>query len=447
MQASVRRRVARGSASVFGLRMIGSALGLGVSAALAHILTHHTLGTYFLVLNMVMIGSTLGEMGLDRTVVRFVASSMATGDLGRARRTVRNVMLLGTFGSLVAAAVLILGLGTALTQDLYTSPVVGLVLVLSAAWLVASGLQALLAETLRGFQRFGLATVFGGVLVNFFSLLVFGGAWLLEARPTLGWVVAWSVALTSAGAVIAAIVVARRVRTLGPPGESPVREILRVSWPLLITSIASFVVGTGVDLWVVGAYGTRSDVAVYGAASRLSLLLATPFLIVSQVVPPIIAELYAQGKRHQLERSVRGVSTVATVPALIMLAVFMVGGAAIMGFVYGPYFSAGATVLVVLSIARVVAVATGSSGTALMMTGYQRTMMNITLFSALVSVVSEIILGRSFGMLGVAAATSAAQILQNLMQLFWARRRLGVWTHAEFSIKPLKTAFKMVARR
>ncbi len=437
----------RGSAWVFAGRMAASFLGLVVYAALAHILKHRELGAYFLVLNVVMIGSTIGEMGLDRTVVRFLAASMATGDLGRARRTVRNVLLLGSIGSLVSAAVFVLGLGTLLSHHLLHSPLLGGVLVLAGAWLVASALQGLLAETLRGFQNFGLATLFGGLLVNAFSLIVFGGAWLWDTHPSLAWVVVSTVSLTSGSCLVAGLVVRRRVRALGPAGDSPMTEILAVSWPLLITSIASFMVGTGVDLWVVGAYGNQADVAVYGAASRLALLLATPFLIVGQVVPPIIAELHAGGKRHQLERSVRAVSTVATLPALLVMGVFVVAGGTIMGLVYGSYYARGAAVLAVLSGARVFAVATGSSGTALMMTGHQRMMMGITVTTGFLSVGAELVLVHPFGMIGVAIATATAQVLQNSLQLVFAKQRLGIWTHARFSLKPFKTALKMAAPR
>jgi O-antigen/teichoic acid export membrane protein len=443
----VRRRIVRGSIWVFSGRIAASACGLFVAASLARILHHQVLGTYFLILNIVTIGSTIGEMGLDRTVVRYVAASLATDDPGRARRTVRNVLILGTFGSLVSSSVLVLGLGSVLGSHIFHSPVAPSLLVLAAAWLVATALQGLLAETLRGFQRFGLATVFGGLLVNAFSMVVFGGAWLLDVHPALALVVATSLALTSMGAVLAALFVARRTRRLGPLGDAPAGEIFQVSWPLLITNLSSFAVGTGIDLWVVGIYANRSDVAVYGAASRLSVLLAMPFLMVAQVVPPIIAELHAKGRKHQLERALRSVSTVASIPAIAVMALFVVAGGWVMGTIYGPYFSRGSLVLVVLSASTLVLVATGSSGNALMMTGNQRIMMRITIFSAALSVSMELVLVHPFGMVGVASATCVAQVVQNLLQLLVARRRLGIWTQATLSLRPVRTALRMMVRR
>jgi O-antigen/teichoic acid export membrane protein len=95
-------------------------------------------------------------------------------------------------------------------------------------------------------------------------------------------------------------------------------------------------------------------------------------------------------------------------------------------------------VLAILSCARLVAVCTGSSGATLMMTGHQRTMMAITVTTGVASLTAEILLAPTYGITGVAAATCAAQIMQNTLQLIYARLRVGIWTHARFSLEPLR---------
>jgi O-antigen/teichoic acid export membrane protein len=95
-------------------------------------------------------------------------------------------------------------------------------------------------------------------------------------------------------------------------------------------------------------------------------------------------------------------------------------------------------VLVILSCARLVAVCTGSSGVTLMMTGHQRTMMLITVGSGAFALTAEILLAPAYGITGVAAATCAAQILLNGLQLVFARIHVGIWTHARFSLEPIR---------
>ena len=436
--AAVRRRLVRGSATVFGGMALATVLTLILSHILANTLGPSRLGAYFLVFSMVTIGSIVAQMGLDRTVVRLVSASRGTGDAGRARRSVRTIFAMGLASSLLLAGLLVLGLGNFVAIHIYHSDAVAGVIGLAAVWTVVTALLSLTAETFRGFQRFWPATLYSGLAVDALLVAGFGALWAAGARPSLREAVALSAGATAVALLAGLLTLRGPVSRLSGDGDVRVREVASISVPLLVTSLASFAVGTGVDLWVVGHFRPATDVALYGAASRLVFFVATPFIIVSQVVPPIIAELYARGEKEQLESSLRSISTLAGVPAASVLLVFVFAGGFVMETVYTPFFREGATVLAILSVARLVAVCTGSSGATLMMTGHQRTMMSLTIATGVVSLTGEILLAPSYGITGVACATCAAQIMQNLLQLIYARVRVGIWTHAMFSLEPIR---------
>ena len=333
---------------------------------------------------------------------------------------------------------LVLGLGDFIAVHIYHSDAVAGVVGLAAAWVLVKSLLALTAETFRGFKRFWPATLYNGLAVDSVLVLAFGAMWIAGVHPSLGEAVAVSVAATGVALLAGLAMLRPSVSRLTGEGGVGTREVVSISWPLLVTSIASFGVGTGVDLWVVGHFRPASDVALYGAAYRLVFFVATGFIIVSQVVPPIIAELHTRGEKHELEKALRSISTLAGIPAILVLVVFLAAGPFVMELVYGPFFRQGATVLAILSCARLVAVCTGSSGATLMMTGHQRTMMTLTFCTAIFSVTTEILLAPTYGITGVAAATAVAQTMQNLLQLVFARVRVGIWTHARFSLEPLR---------
>jgi O-antigen/teichoic acid export membrane protein len=435
--AAIRRRLARGSATVFIGMTAGTLLTLFVNAALARILRHDRLGAYFLVFSLVTFGTTISQLGLDRTVVRLISASLATGRPGRARRAILVAFALGAAGSAAVAAILVAGLGDFLADRVYHSRAIPGVITLAALWIVVNALLSLAGETFRGFQRFWPATFFSGLAVDILLAVAFGGLWLSGARPSLEEAVGVSIAASAIALAVAVAMLVRPVSALRGPGTVRIRKVTSISLPLLGTSVASFMLGTGVDLWVVGHFRPAADVALYGAASRLVFFVATPLIVVSQVVPPIIAELYARGERRQLEVALRNVSTVTGIPAAAVLIAFLVAGGPIMHLMYGPGFAAGATVLAILSVSRLVAVCTGSSGTTLMMTGHQRTMFAITLCSGLAALAGEILLAPGYGITGVAAATSCAQVAQNLLQLIFARIHVGIWTHARMSLEPV----------
>lgn len=151
----------------------------------------------------------------------------------------------------------------------------------------------------------------------------------------------------------------------------------------------------------------------------------------------MIAELHAQRRMGELERAVRSGATLAAIPSLAVLVVFMLFGSSVMEAVYGPFYVRGASILAILSLGRLALVWTGSSGVALLMTGHHRAMMYLTLFSAALSVGGGIVAAASYGAVGIAATTTGAAIVQNILQLFLAKRFVGVWTHAYFGPRPL----------
>jgi O-antigen/teichoic acid export membrane protein len=435
--ASLRQRLVRGSGWVFGGKVVGSMLALGTNAFLARLLVPHQLGVYFIGFTTAMIGGTIGT-GFGFAVVRFVAASLATERPARARAAIRLAVRGAALGVLAMVIVLGVTLGPTLEWQFGAASATTAVVVLIVAWAAAVAFQTLIAETFRGFHDFRLATAFDGLVTNVLAVTLLTAVWLAGVSMTLTRALLISVAATVVATAVSATTLRRRVATLPRGGHLQRRELMTVAWPLWVFSAFTFLLGTGIDIWIVGALDGATNAALYGAASRLVLFVATPLIIVSQVVLPIVAQLHAQDRPRQMERTLRDVATVAGIPACGVLLVFLVAGGPILALVYGPPYRGAATVLAVLSFARLFAVYAGTCGVALMMTGHQRTMMTITIISGLLSVSLGLLLGLQFGMVGVAVGTAAGQIFQNLTQLLWAHRRLGIWTHARLSLRPVR---------
>jgi O-antigen/teichoic acid export membrane protein len=442
---SVRSRVLRGSSWVFAGKLITIPLGFVTNALLARLLTPTELGAYFATFTLVLVGSIVAQLGLDRVAVRFVSAALGTGKPGDARDVIRTVFRVGTVSAAATGLVLIFGVGSWLATDVFHSPIMEAVIPVAAGWLVVTALRALIVETFRGFQQFGFATVFDTLLADLLTALAFGALLVMRVRPSVSEVVALSMAFGTVVAIIAGALLLRRVRALQGDGRVPRREVWAMAWPALITDVAIYVLGTGVDLLVLGAFRPLNEVALYGAASRLMMLAVAPYRILQGVTPPIISELYAQGRKKELEQALRAAATLAGIPAALVLGLFVVAGASVMGHVYGPFYRSGATVLAILTVGRLVAVWTGSCGLALMMTGHQKPMMYITVFSGVISITAGILVAPRFGAVGVAVATATTASMQNLLQLFLAKRLVGVSTQAQLSPRKLWRFFSGTA--
>lgn len=435
--ASVKRRFLRGSAWQLSGKVIATVLGLLINSLIARLLAPSEVGAFFTVFTMVAIGSTLAQLGLDRALVRLVSASIATGDPGKARRVIEKTFLVGGAAAVVLAVVLLLGLGSWLATNVLDSPLVAAVIPIAAGWLVATALRSLVVETFRGMQRFNLATLFDVLLVDVLVASIVSALWLLHTEPTLAQIVTVFTVVSVVVLLVGAALLLGRVGELPSGGDAPSREIFAIAWPLLITNVATYLLGTGIDVLVLGAFRAQQEVAVYGAASRLMFLVVTPFLVFQGVVAPIVAELAAKGRMRQLERTLRAVATLAGIPAFVALMVFLVFGSSILGFLYGPFYRQGATMLFVLSLGRLVAVYTGSCAVTLMMTGHQRAVMYITVGFGMASLGAGIALAGPFGGVGVAVATATFASLQNLTTMYAAKRLVGVRTQAYLSLRPL----------
>lgn len=429
----LRRRLVSGGAWAIGGRVAGALIVLGSNALLARILSPQDLGAYFLAMSVVTLGALLGSLGLNGVVVRFVAESMGLNRPARTRRVVGMVSCLGALGAIGVGLVYLL-LGNVLARGIFQDPALGAVTGLVAGWIVAMSLQGLLAETFRGFQDIRLATLFGnfgglvsaGLLLTTLTLL-----WSLGGQVSLAAVVLLAAGSSCAATLLGGWILRRKVANL--PGSSEksrvaVGEVWRVAWPILVINVTLFVLAQA-DLWIVGAFLPQEEVAVYGAAVKLVLLVATPLVVVNAVAPPLIAEMYAQGKRRELERILRAVATLAGAPAFLVFAAYILLGGPLLGLVFGDYYREGAFVLALLALGQLASVFTGACVFTLIMTGHQLMTMTITAACGVLVVLAGMLLVREYGIAGVAAATAAGQALQNILALLGARFATGMWTH------------------
>ncbi|WP_160309686.1 flippase [Rubrobacter aplysinae] len=451
--SSLRNRLLSGSAWALGGKVGASVIGLTTNVILARMLSPGELGAYFLALSIVSFGAIVGCFGLNRSAVRFVAEALGLERRDRARRIVALVIGIGVAGALVSSGAYLL-IGPLIAERLFGSPALVAVTGLVAGWIALSTVQELFAETFRGFHDIRLATLFGGVATGGNSaglimrvMLIFALAtvWLAGGETDLTTVMLVMVGSASVTTFMSVLALRVRMRSVGSTrsgrGEASVREVLGVSAPLFINNITVFFL-TQSDLWIVGAFGSGEEVAIYGAASRFVALVTMPLLVVNAVLPPVIAEMYAQGERGRLEGMLRPFATLAGIPSVIALALFALAGGPILGLVYGEFYAGGALVLALLSLGKLAFVVSGSCGLTLQMTGNQTLIMWISILSGVLFFVGAIWAVQAYGAAGVASVSAGSVIFQSLLMVLAAKWKTGIWTHVNLSVAPVLKVLK-----
>jgi O-antigen/teichoic acid export membrane protein len=422
-----------GSAWALSGKIITALIGLATYALLSRLLAPAELGFYWLAYSIVLFGGTVGTMGLNNAVVRLIAERMGLNEAGKARRLVKRVFGLGVIGALGVGAVYLLA-GDAMVTKMTKSPH-GTTGMLISGWIVFAVLQQLVAETFRGFHEIRLATIFGGLVSGLILLASLGAIWL-AGKATLATVLALAMVAAAASVACGVFMLFNKVSALPATGNADehkgIGEIWRVSWPLMIANLTHFAV-TQADVWILGAFRTQEELALYGAAARLMAIVVMPLMLLNAVVPPIIAELHVQGKMEKLENTLRSTAAIAGLPALIVLLAFIFIGKPILALIYGEFYLKGATVLAILSLGQIVNVWAGSCGVTLMMTGNQTIRMVIAIASAVLAIGGGLWAVQAHGMLGVAATSALTMICQNVAMVLLVKNKLGVWTYASFA--------------
>lgn len=429
MAESLKRRLLAGGFWVLAGKLVTASTNLGASALLARLLTQDGFGAYTLIFSLVTGGALVSQLGLHQAVVRSVAESMGRDDPARARAAVvfsYRYVAVGIFG---VTAFLLLGGGEWIARDLWTSPALVAAIPAAAIWLAMVSLQVLTSETFRGFKDLKLASLFGGVIAGSVTFVVLG-VWFVWRHTAsveqAAWITATATALSLAFGITA---VRSRLNRMPPGGSVVAREVFAISLPLWTTSVTAYLLSQA-PLWILGVFRPESEIALYGGALRLVTLVSMPLILVNLVVPPFITELYDRGERVRLERVLRSAATFAGVPAFVVLISFVVFGSSIMGSVYGPDYRLGAPILALLSLGYLINVWTGSCGLTLIMTGFQNTLMGITVVTAILSVVGSYFVVEPFGAQGIAAVVCGTSIAHNLAMWIATRYHTGMWTHA-----------------
>ncbi|WP_394172444.1 oligosaccharide flippase family protein [Guptibacillus hwajinpoensis] len=414
-------------------------LSLLVNSLLARILSPKEVGIYFLLFSIVTFGSYIGMLGLRQTVVRLIAENLNEPD--RVRILVKRILKIGLVGALGFAVFFVIFFQSIATS-VFNMTIVMPIVVLVSVWIFIDIFQQIISEGFRGFHNIKFASIFGGFLsslmlvISLFLIYFLGESRLITVVGLM--VISLLTSVTIAGWLFKRQV--KSVRETDPALTLPSLEtisykgILGVSMPLLIFTVTAFFLYQS-DLWIVGAFGSEEEVAIYGAAFRLVLLVSMPIVIADMITPPLIAQMNAQNKLKEIEGTLRSVSTIASIPAIAVIIVFIAGGQLILGLIFGEFYKGGAVILSILCIGQFFNVIAGAAGSTLMMTGNQKAIMYITLFSSVLMIGGSILAVQKYGPTGVAVVKSAGLLLQNFLMIVITKRKLGIWAHMKWITK------------
>ena len=377
----------RGMATSTVANVLGMVASLVTVMIAARVVTKEQLGAYFLILVVVQIGATLGDIGMRNTVIQVLASVNAP----ERTNVARYLQTINLSASIVAACVIV-GLLPTMMQiwpyDDFRRDV----------WLAAPATFAAInfqmaCSILVGARKFGrLAAVNGGaeivraglsILCLLSGMGIAGMIYSLIVSRLLGIIVTWWSVPSQFGISF------RHARG---------RELLGFGGWLYGSSVVSVLTMRSADVLLTSLMGPAA-LAIYNAAMQLPVTLQRLFEGVRPLVLGYVATQSKSGSL-QLVTQLRLVSGALALAAAVILA----GSQWLMTVLYSQAYIDGLNVMRGLSVWAVISIVNYFLAVSLIGQGRARAAFLISLPQMVMALIAIVLLVPQFGAIGACAA-------------------------------------------
>jgi len=213
--------------------------------------------------------------------------------------------------------------------------------------------------------------------------------------------------------------------TAGSDREHHGREWRRAARPLAVIAGLQLV-NHHADILMLGLFSSSEQVGLYRVAVTGSNLVIFGLQAVNMVVAPHFAQLHAAGDTVRLQQLVTRTARVVLAMALPVALGFMLGGRVMVTAVFGEAYASAHLALAILAVGQLFNAASGSVGSLLNMSGYERETMRGVAVAAAANVALNIVLIPIYGIEGAALATAASLVTWNSILRAAVRRELQI---------------------
>jgi O-antigen/teichoic acid export membrane protein len=421
--SSDRSRAQRGASVAFLIRVASAALAFFSQVLLARLMGSSEFGIFAYVTTWIMLASSLVNFGLDSAAQRFVSqySSLKAFDLlrGFLSGALWFSISFATGAAIVcAAAISLLGpwLGAAIVVPLY----------LGCLSLPFYALASTLDGIARAFGWVNLALLPLYIFRPLGILMVLAIAYLAGLTINTNAAIGATVIATAVPALLALIVIKKRLKTKVAPGPKAYRFALwlTVALPMFFYSWFWLFL-TYTDVLVLQRFASPEQIAIYYAATKTVVVVTFVYFAVQAAVAHKFAEYHAAGDHDGLEDFLADTVRWTFWPSLGMTLVLLALGKPIL-WLFGPAFVEGYSLLFILAIGLMVRAALGPVERLLTMLGEQTACAFVYAAAFAFNVGACLILIPRLGIEGAAWSVTLALIVESIGMFWVSKRRLGL---------------------
>ena len=429
-----------GSAWSFSAQVVAAVLGMINSIIVARFYGTDILGVVAILNSFLMLTAIFAVLGTDKSILKLIPEHMAKYSPTSAFRVYRKTQFLVAGFSFITGTCLFFASGF-VADSIFSKAHLSLFFSIAAFFVIFQSLVQLNTQAVRGLR---LIKVFAFIqLLPFLSkltiLVIITTFFFNRYNPVYAMFA--SIATTAvAGIWIMDGTFKKKVNPSDNVQEIPLKDILRLSLPMLMTAAMYFIIGqTGVI--ILGAFKSEADVGYYSVAVRLATLTNFILQATGSMAAPKYSELFHNEKMNDLFHVAKKSTKLilwSTAPIMLILLLF---GGYILRYIYGDEFTASYPALVILLIGYFISMASGTSELFMNMTDNQDILRNIMVAASGINIGLNLILIPGFGIYGAACAATISLAVWNIFTLVYMKKKFG-WTTGYFPFRQLLTVKK-----
>jgi O-antigen/teichoic acid export membrane protein len=413
-----------GSIWSFAAKVAATGLTIISGIFVARVYGAEVKGTLSLIDAFVTLATMLTVLGTNTSILRLIPEYCKKYSIASAFKIYRKTQYLVLGVSLITSSLLYMGAGW-IANTIFSKPYLAGFFALAAFFIIAKSIMDLNINAVRGL-RLNRVFAFMQLLPELSRLVLLVLATYIIFNPVIPvYALFFSWLITAlVGIIVMQVAFKRRVSQSDVVEDLPIKNILLISLPMLMTtSMSFFVAKTGVIM--LGIFESEAQVGYYSVAVSLATLAAFTLQVINSMSASKYSELYHSGNIDELFHVARKSAKLifwTSAPVLLCLVVF---GSSIISLLYGESFSVAYPALLILTFGQFVNAVSGSTGMFLNMTGHQIALRNMMAGAVVINLLLNILLTPAYGMIGAATAGMVSMAFWNICALIFIRRKFG----------------------
>lgn len=413
--------VLKGGVYSFVAKTSAFIIGFLISYIIATYFSEEAVGVVSLILNSVMILSTLMLLGTDSSVLRLFPEYTLKNNYSLYLIYKKIIFVL--LGSSFLIIVVVLFFQDSISTYLYKSISIEYIVYFILFFSFFKALEKLNLSLFRALKDIKYFAFFQ-VIVPFFILisLLIIIMYLISLNINIPIYIYFFI--TAIFTVITCFIIKNKLVNKGDLNIS-YKKIIKVSFPMMLSSILLILLAT-VDTFIIEYFKGIRSVGIYAIATKIATLVIFFNTVLNVIVSPKISELYYNNKQKELEYLLKKITTINFFIIIPIVLILIIIGDILLS-VFGNEYLSGYTALVFLLIAQLINAASGPTGNFMNMTGNETTFVIILIIALLINITLNIFLIPEYDISGAAFATLISMGFWNISIIIFIKINQGYY--------------------